>query len=117
MRLTLDLDGMKKHWRRGFSNRKLNGKIRLVKLLFPDKGVEARVSSGGKGFHIIVHDAGDDFYELLRMRKWLGDDIRRVMMDEARFKKNMQTQVLFWKKGERTAKVIYRREAFNKRSA
>lgn len=97
MMLTLDLDTK--------SKRLALNKGRLLKCIF-GKPTYMRVSSSGNGYHAKVHglDPANYPFELrLLLRYWLGDDRRRVIMDNKRSKLGICTDVLFTCKGENYA--------------
>lgn len=102
-RITLDWDRI--------CRGKLCRRMKLVNKIFWDKRVVVRVSSGGKGYHVIVYGVDLNFMDVISLRHFLGDDLRRLMIDEYRKKKNCQTQVLFSEKRGRRARTIYEREA------
>jgi uncharacterized membrane protein len=66
-------------------------------MLFPGKKIEYRRSSGGRGFHIVVHNAGSE-EEVIRFRNFLGDDSLRLYIDRFRGNCGCETQVLFTQK-------------------
>ncbi len=86
MRLTLDLDNC--------TFREVLNKLDMVLWFFPHKRVEFWLSSR-KGYHIIVYDTGLTFEEALELRKELGDDPKRVEIDEKRFSQGLCCNVLF----------------------
>jgi len=99
MRLTLDIDRCGERRARGVWN--------LLRFLFPNHRIQERVSASGKGRHFIVYGAGKDWDEICQMRRWLGDDPKRLKIDQILRKAcHLQTQVLFTVKGGRHVKVV-----------
>jgi hypothetical protein len=99
LRLTLDLDRC--------SKRRAEGVWRLLRHLFPENRIQERISPGGKGRHFIVWGASGDWREIQQLRRWLGDDIRRIAVDEfVRHHADVQTQVLFTEKRGRFSVIV-----------
>lgn len=94
MRLTLDLDRC--------SRKRLNGVIRLLHMVFPNRRVVARRSPSGRGYHAIVYNTGLPPDELRDFRRWLGDDSFRRLFDRHRENAGIETQILFSSKPRRT---------------
>lgn len=97
MRLTLDLDNM--------SEKRVRAKAVMCKLMFPDSEVKYRMSSSGKGGHVVVHDCGMEWEEICWTRLWLGDHARRISMDCQRKGRNYPIQVLFSAKSGKKQKA------------
>lgn len=91
MRLTIDLDRC--------SRSKLENHLTLLRMLFPGRKIEYRRSASGRGYHIVVHNAGSE-EEVMRFRKFLGDDPLRLHIDRFRGNCGCETQVLFTLKKE-----------------
>ncbi len=90
MRIPLDLDRI--------TFNAFMRKLRLVKIMFPQKKIQAEKSAGRQGYHITVFQACKSFDEALQMRHWLGDDQKRIMHDSVNFRRGICSQVLFDKK-------------------
>lgn len=84
--LTLDIDktGRKRAFR----------KARLIKAMFRCF-VWIRKSSGNKGWHIKAIIPELDYNEILKIRKMVGDDPRRVWSDRKRHEDGICTDILF----------------------
>lgn len=95
MRLTLDLDCI--------SFPKMLRKLRLLVAMYPQHRFSVRRSAGGRGYHIIVYDLDMTFADMLTLRRWLGDDIRRILLDYRRHQAGIFHSVLFSKKGRKEA--------------
>jgi len=108
MRLTLDWDNI--------SKKEMVKRLELVKNFFPFNDIEVYLSASGKGFHVIVYNASNDFDEILFFRRIFGDDLKRVKYDEIKHKisKLVPTQILFDKKKGKYAKLIYKRSLKDK---
>jgi len=67
---------------------------------------EVRISSSGRGYHVVVRGLNISFEESIRLRKKLGDDAKRIEFDlKTKFKPK---QILFREKNGKKAKVICR---------
>ncbi len=95
--ITLDLDDMNK-------NRAMR-KARLLSLFCSE--VCIRESSSRTGFHVKGFEDGLEFNEECKIRFFLGDDVRRIHIDNERRKLGVPTQVLFTqKKGKKSTEWI-----------
>lgn len=91
MILTFDLDHMKEQ--------KIENKAVLLKSIFPYSSIRYRISSSGKGGHILAYiDEELPENEQYNIRYLLGDHPRRICIDASRGKNgkpNFPQQVLF----------------------
>lgn len=94
MKLTIDFDNM--------SRSKFKRKLKLLAFLFPYNWINVLRSSSRKGYHVEVWNVCSDWDENLQLRKMLGDDLFRVLMDRKRSEQGIVSQLLFdVKKGEK----------------
>jgi len=99
MRLTLDIDRC--------GRRKSEGIWRLLRFLFPKHRIVERISASGKGRHFIVYGVSHDWSEICQLRRWLGDDPKRIVIDDiVRHAAGVQTQILFTYKRGKKAQLI-----------
>lgn len=94
MRVTIDIDGNAFKCVRAFF---------VLKYYFGK--VLIRVSSSGRGWHIVAFTPITDFSVILLIRRVLGDDLVRIKFDEERLLK--PKQILFTKKGKNWAGEWY----------
>ena len=99
-RITADLD-----------DRNLDNLIRCLKTFRRygyTKDVTVRLSSSGRGFHIIAFHKGEGYYldKLLKIRKKAGDDSTRCLLDGRLLSGHSRraVQVLFYKKEKKEIK-------------
>lgn len=97
MRLTLDYDVNKG----ALSEMSFARKVKLIRKMFPSHRIIVRPSSGGGGWHVIVHDACSSVQELFSMRRWLADDPLRLAMDMSRWAQGLPFNILFTRKVKR----------------
>lgn len=96
MRVTIDID-----------ERDLVRLGKIIAFFRKNYGIipEVRVSSSGRGFHVIAYGLDISYEESLKIRKMLGDDANRVMLDESILKPK---QVLFSVKNGKKSRVLIR---------
>jgi len=97
MRLTLDIDNK--------SRRYLEGKVNLVRRLFPNKKLRVDYSPR-KGFHLFVYGLNLNWERVLAYRKLLGDDPRRIAIDKVRWARGCNCQVMFSSKGNEQSRRL-----------
>lgn len=103
LQLTIDADRCGK--------RKERGILGILKLLFPGRRIEVSISSSGRGRHFVVHNASDNWDEISRYRRMLGDDRLRLEIDKIRKTCRANTQVLYTQKRRRMARAIHSERA------
>lgn len=103
MRLTLDIDGLKR-------NQLLYSIIKINQLFYHGIIDEIYMSSSKKGYHIIIYGLKITFEDCINFRKMLGDDRRRIYIDKIRDRQGHSTQVLFDYKGRKKSKKLYDRK-------
>ncbi|RLG89972.1 MAG: hypothetical protein DRO36_06865 [Candidatus Hecatellales archaeon] len=94
MRITLDIDGPAwKAWAAFYTHVSLSNKVEIYKTR--------------TGFHVIGYGAPVETPEqVIRVRRWLGDDPVRIDLDEALVKAGKPFQILWTKKNDFQVKLL-----------